>query len=67
MKPIAVNHGRINERFYHYVQANAVKLAHLAYGELGPVAAMAIGDWYFDKKNMIRPFPTTAVSLKTTP
>ncbi|MGD9222201.1 MAG: tetratricopeptide repeat protein [Desulfobacteraceae bacterium] len=50
MKQLAVNSGRINERFYQYVQANAAKLEHLAYAELGPVAAMAIGDWYFGKK-----------------
>jgi tetratricopeptide (TPR) repeat protein len=50
MKQLAVNRGRINESFYQYVQANAAKLEHLAYAELGSVAAMAIGDWYFGKK-----------------
>jgi tetratricopeptide (TPR) repeat protein len=50
MQQLAVIRGRINERFYQFVQANAAKLEHLAYAELGPVAAMAIGDLYFGKK-----------------
>jgi tetratricopeptide (TPR) repeat protein len=50
MKMLAVQDGRINENFYRYVQANADRLSKLSYDELGPVAAMAIGDWYYEKE-----------------
>jgi tetratricopeptide (TPR) repeat protein len=50
MKLLAVQQGRINESFYQYVQANADRLSQLSYDDLGPVAAMAIGDWYYGKE-----------------
>ncbi len=51
MRPLAVQNKRINKQFYRYVQTIADQLANLPYSELGPVATMAIGDCFFDKKD----------------
>lgn len=57
MKQLAVNRGRINESFYRYVQSHVDGLETLSYSELGPVAAMAIGDKYYSGETYEKALP----------
>jgi len=49
LKQLAMNRNNLSD-FYRYAQENADRLEHMSYDELGPVAGVAIGDWFYDKK-----------------
>lgn len=50
MRELAGTHSGVSTEFYRFVQENVDKVARLPYADLGPVAAIALGDWFFDKR-----------------
>lgn len=50
MRELAGTHGGVSTEFYRFVQENVDKVARLPYADLGPVATVALGDWFFEKR-----------------
>ena len=50
LKRLAESHSGLNAEFCRYTQEHAENLKHLSCTELGPIASLAMGGWYFQKK-----------------
>ncbi|HJX32379.1 MAG TPA: tetratricopeptide repeat protein, partial [Thermodesulfobacteriota bacterium] len=57
LKQLSVKNKSVVDELYQYAQKHADHLDQLSYAELGPIAAMAMGDRYFAEKDYDKAIP----------